>query len=748
MPRMLSEYRFGSMLARYLCDDAGRVSLLLIPAALRGSVVERRASVSGVEVDAYARSRGRALPAWGLDSLIQVRSAADDESPAFASGRTLRNSATVSRLRLLRHGGLNRGKLWRVRTTLVHEDGWRAHHDLRWRTGDTWLESTTTVENTSSAPLTLEMLSSFSLDGVTPFSADDAPGRLLLHRFRSVWSMEGRIETQRLEDLQLERSWVGWGVRCERFGVVGSMPVNGWFPRVFLEDRGAGVVWGAQLVHNASWQMEIYRRGDTVAFSGGLADREFGHWWKTLAPGESLCSPPAHLVCVAGTRTQGCDALNAAQEGALRGRVSRREASLPVVVNEWATSWGKPSHESLLALAPVARGLGARYLVIDAGWYAPENGAWGSAHGDWIVNRKLFPLGLEGTAKALREQGLVPGLWFELETCGRDSARYGRLEGLLHRSGRPITTGARRHLDLRGPGQVDAVLEKIVRIVRAGGFGYLKIDYNDTLGIGPDGPESPGEELRKQARGVHELFRRLRRALPGVVVENCSSGGHRLEPSMMALTEMSSISDAHECRELPVIAANLHELVLPRKAQIWAVLRKGEGAHRTVYSLAAAFLGRLCLSGDLLDLAPGQARLVREAVSLYRRASSTIRNGTSTRHGPPVTSYGHAAGWQAVLRLRGDARALLVVLHTFAAPGAGRVSLPLPVGRWRIRGSLVSGDEAAKIGRRALSLSLGGEWRGQVWLLEREPGPRGSRTRPVAFPANSAPRTSNPDIIP
>ena len=142
--------------------------------------------------------------------------------------------------------------------------------------------------NRSDQPLTLEMLASFSLSGITPFAVDDAPGRLYLHRFRSYWSAEGRHECRLAEDLGLEPSWAHHGVRVERFGQVGSMPVRGFFPWAGVEDRAAGVMWGAQLAIPGSWQMEFYRRDDFLCLSGGLADREFGHWMKTIAPGRAV----------------------------------------------------------------------------------------------------------------------------------------------------------------------------------------------------------------------------------------------------------------------------------------------------------------------------------------------------------------------------------------------------------------------------------------------------------------------------
>lgn len=79
--------------------------------------------------------------------------------------------------------------------------------------------------------------------------------------------------------------WIGHGVACERFGQAGSMPVNGWSPLAAVEDCAAGVTWVVQLYHPGSCQREVWRRKDQAALSGGLADREFGHFSKMLLPG-------------------------------------------------------------------------------------------------------------------------------------------------------------------------------------------------------------------------------------------------------------------------------------------------------------------------------------------------------------------------------------------------------------------------------------------------------------------------------
>lgn len=719
LPKIHREVKFGATTALYVRDPGtGRLGLWLVPTSRRKDIVKRREFLSGVEIDGIVGAGQTPPRAWAIESMVQLKAQSDHATPGFAQGRTMRNSPTVDRMKFVELNVTTAKGATTARATFQHADGWRAHCDLRGSRDASWLESSVTVENTTSAPVTLEFLASFSIDGLSPFAADDAPGRLKLHRVRGVWSMEGRLETRPFEDIQLERSWVGHGVRAERFGNVGSLPVNGFFPFAAVEDTGAGVVWAAQLAHPSSWQMEVYRREDLAAMSGGIADRELGHWMKTLQPGESFTSPTATLACVSGSLDDACAALVEAQQVPL-ANVPASEQALPVMFNEWTTSWGNPSHDNMVALAQQLRGTGVKYLVMDAGWYKPAGGSWATAQGEWVPNAEMYPHGLRATADAIRACGLVPGIWFELEVIGEASPLYSRTDLMLHRDGRVITAGGRRFLDLRRPEVVEHLTARVIELLRSANFGYLKVDYNENIGLGVDGAESFGEGLRQHLAGVQSFFRKLRTELPDLIIENCSSGGHRLEPSMMALTSMSSFSDAHECPEIPIIAANLHRVMLPRQSQVWAVLRARENVRRILYLLAGGFLGRLCLSGDWPTLKPEQRALVDQAIALYAKAAPVIKRGRSYRHGPNVVAYRHAQGWQAVVRVGENGRQALVVAHSFANVGAKTLRIPLPAGKWKIVEELHTDRKGATLSNGQLRWTPAGEWAATVILLRR-----------------------------
>lgn len=657
------DYTLGDMIARYVKDDqTGQLGLVLLPESMAFRFCNKKYSV---------------------DSLVQLKLIGDSYPGRFAHGHSMRNSGSVEALtfedqyKIEHDGHLTVVSVWR------HPSSCRVEHHLTWYSGYQALESSTVIRNESVRPITVEMISSFSLTGLTPFTEDDAPESLTFHRILSSWSAEGRLASSKIEDLQLEPAWALYGARCLRFGQVGSMPVRGYFPTAFVEDHQTCVSWGVQIAHPASWQIEVYRRDAALSLSGGLADREFGHWTKLIEPGETFQTPYAYLTAVTGDIDCAAGRLTEIQNRPLLGG-SVVEEDLPIIFNEYCTTWGSPSASNLHAIAERIKDKGIRYLVIDCGWYKREGANWFNSMGDWNVSLSYFPDGLEQTLKHIRQCGMIPGIWFEMEVCGVESTAFHMVDHLLKRDGMPITSGNRRFWDFRDPFVISYLKEKVISFLKYYGIGYLKVDYNDNLGIGCDGAESLGEGLRQQMEAVQEFFRLIKQEVPDIVIENCASGGHRLEPSMLALTSMSSFSDAHECEEIPIIAANLHRVMLPRQSQIWAVLRKDDSFQRMVYSLASVMLGRMCLSGDIHELSEEQWEIVDKAIAFYKLVAPIIKNGITYRFGNKVHSYRHPKGWQGIMRTTKDESRILIVVHTFEDDVWESIELPLPSGNYEI----------------------------------------------------------------
>ncbi|MBQ7202504.1 MAG: alpha-galactosidase [Eubacterium sp.] len=543
-------------------------------------------------------------------------------------------------------------------------------------------------ENTTDETARLELLSSFAINGI---KADK------IHRATSFWSAEGKLLSQTLTELNMEPSWSHNGIRVEKFGQLGSMPVRKWFPFLVLEDSEKGEFLGVQLYCASSWQIEVMVKTDTVYIQGGLADRDFGSWFKDIKAGESFETPKA-VVATGSSIYEVCDKLVKAQNP----RISKHDRDLPVIFNEYCTTWGNPTIENIKKTAERLEGSGVKYLVIDSGWYKTEECRdWYSGTGHWIPSKELFPNGIKEVADIIKSHGLIPGLWYEFECLGDKSEGYYMTDHLLTRDGYPVTTQGRRFWDMRDKWVWSFLDERVINLLRDAGFGYIKVDYNDTIGLGVDGAESIGEGLRQTVEKSREYFLHMGDEIEDLVIENCSSGGHRLEPSFMETSSMASFSDAHECNCIPIIAANMHRVIRPEQSQIWAVLRADASTERINYLLTASFLGRLCLSGEIFDLSEKHWNLALDSVKFYSKIKHIIKDGFTELIECTAKDYSKPEGYQVVLRTLKD-EALLIV-HTFE--NASAPDLTDILSEYEIKDSFGS--------------ELNGEFRGRAYLLQR-----------------------------
>jgi len=718
---IVAEFRTRSTLVRYWTDaKRSALSLQLIALTCEDKEVMHRANYVGThELDMLPWGNTQGRNPCKPDPLVHTKLVGDTYSAGYLHGTSLKFAPALTELHFDAPQLSRSGDRSTVVTRLTHANGWHLEHQLYWFDDEDAIHVRSSFINGTDAVVKLEDLTSFSLGGVTPFDAVDAPDQVFLHRFRTSWAQEARHECRSLEDLHLETAWGGDCFVNERFGSNGSMPTKNFFPFVALEDRKAGVFWGAQLAWAGSWQMEVTRRDDWVSISGGQADREQGHWVKSLQPGERLDTPEAVLATVQGDLDDLCHALTRAQDRALR-HVPKVEESLPIAFNDWCAAWGNTSHDFIAKVLARLKGLPFTYVTVDAGWFNATSGDLNAVHGDWVVAPHRYPQGIKAMADMVRQAGFIPGLWFEVENCGFNSAMFQQVAHLLKRDGVPLTSSGRRFLDLNDPWVVDYLQKRVIDLLDDAGFGYLKIDYNESLGIGVDHPDSLGEGLRQNVHGWYNFLARLKAQIPHLVVENCSSGGHRLEPSLMARCEMASFSDAHETTNIPILAAQLQRLILPRQSQIWAVLHAQDSIDRLVYSLSATFYGRMCISGNVFELSDAQMDWMHRSMAFYQKAAPTLKYGRSVVRDSGISNRRHSTGWQYVSRVRDDGAQALVTAHVFNITSPQTLTVDLPAGTWTIADSYHTDAVTARVDGNVLVLTLDRAYNGAGVLLARQ----------------------------
>ena len=227
----------------------------------------------------------------------------------------------------------------------------------------------------------------------------------------------------------------------------------------------------------------------------------------------------------------------------------------------------------------------------------------------------------------IKAADMVPGLWLEPEVVGMRSPVAGQLpdEAFFTRGGERVAEHGRYHLDLRHPAAVKHLDEVVDYLVRDLGVGYLKLDYNINAGPGTDaGGVTAGAGLLGHNRAYLDWLDGVLDRYPRLTIENCSSGGMRMDYAMLSRLQLQSTSDQQDHLLYAAIAAAAPAALAPEQAAIWAYPQPEFGDDEITFALCNALLGRVHLSGHLDRMTGPQQRLVADAIAAYKQIRSDL----------------------------------------------------------------------------------------------------------------------------
>jgi alpha-galactosidase len=566
------------------------------------------------------------------------------------------------------------------------------------------------LENRGARPVTVESVTSFLCGGLGAGPGPDDLGDLDVLWAENDWMAEGRWQLRPLRDAlpDINRRALGADPRgCFGLTSAGTWSSGRFLPAGAIVNRRTGHAWAWQIEHNGGWHWQVGECTHRSAGPGpgphggharpgavsgaylallGPADAEH-HWRVTLDPGDAFTTVPATVAVSADGFDGGAARLTAARRAIRRPHDDGRR--LPVIFNDYMnTLMGNPTTDRLLPLIAAAARAGAEYFCIDAGWYAEIGESWWGTVGAWLPSRTRFPGGITEVLDRVRAAGMVPGLWLEPEVVGVDSeaARQLPAEAFFRRAGQLVVEHGRYHLDLRHPAAVKHLDQVVDFLVGELGIGYLKMDYNIAVGPGPDtGGLSAGAGLLAANRAHLDWLDAVLDRHPGLVIENCSSGGMRTDYALLSRMQLQSTSDQQDYLRYPPIAAAAPAAIAPEQAAVWAYPQPEFTDDEIAFTMASAMLGRVHLSGHLDRMSDAQRELVAEAVRVYK---TSLRSAIALS--VPFWPLG-LPRWDdpwIALGLRAPRASYLTVWHRAARPGADAdlVTLPVP----RLRGAPVT----------------------------------------------------------
>jgi alpha-galactosidase len=261
-----------------------------------------------------------------------------------------------------------------------------------------------------------------------------------------------------------------------------------------------------------------------------------------LEPGEEIPGPTVLLGLYQGALTDGSNQLRRLIRDVYTPKLAGNRV-LPIATYDHWYNIEEDFDESLLKkLADAAAAIHQEYFMVDAAWYAgaSKQEGFSAGLGNWYqIDKQKLPRGLKAVADYVRSKNLKFGLWFEPERVAENS-RLAREHpdwilwehGDEHQWWSEFSSKKYGLLDYGRPDAWHWVRDMMDRYIRDYGIQYVKYDFNiDPLPYwnAHDKPDRQGITQLKHVQGFYALIDWLREHHPDIVLEDCASGGRRID---------------------------------------------------------------------------------------------------------------------------------------------------------------------------------------------------------------------------
>lgn len=218
-----------------------------------------------------------------------------------------------------------------------------------------------------------------------------------------------------------------------------------------------------------------------------------------------------------------------------------------IPLNTWEASYFGVNADLCKELMPKAAETGINLFVIDDGWFINRNSEKGQL-GDWKIDKEKFPNGLEEISRLAHTNNMKFGLWIEPEMITTNSDLFKKHpDWVMNNPKRPhLLSRNQLILDLSNNKVQKYLIETISNLVKENHIDYIKWDFNRQFA--PTISQTAGSTEQetvdfKYIKGLYHVLERIRKINPDLIIENCASGGGRVDPGMLYYTDQTWISD-------------------------------------------------------------------------------------------------------------------------------------------------------------------------------------------------------------
>ena len=341
-------------------------------------------------------------------------------------------------------------------------------------------------------------------------------------------------------------------------------------PFCVVKDKENGLGAAFHVIPKGNWIIRIHsdvlsNDSPNLVLEAGLADNDL---FFQLAPGESIELPEVLLQEMPSGDIR--DLTMPLHRYMNEKRLPDDFQLPPIVYNSWLYRFTSFTREQLTAQLHAAKKIGCEVFVVDAGWFGVDT-SWGMV-GDWREKPGApFYGNMKDFADEVRAAGLKFGFWMEPE-------RYA--VGIPVREEHPEWFPEHTsRIDILQPEAEKYLYNVLAENIRKFGAEYIKLDFNADVGY-----DHYGMEHFQYRMKIYDIYTRLRKEFPTLVVENCGSGSLNCDLMTAQVYNHAFISDNAHPYETLRIRQGTFQRFMPGRVYNWVVMQP-EPERRTRISL-------------------------------------------------------------------------------------------------------------------------------------------------------------------
>lgn len=404
--------------------------------------------------------------------------------------------------------------------------------------------------------------------------------------------------------------------------------------------ENAGKVIGAALCWSGNFELRLNTTLNKVHhFFAGISPQASEY---ILEPGETFTTPRLAL-CMSNEGLGGVSR-NFHRWARHEGWLHQGDKTREILLNSWEGVVFNVNEKGMFQMMEDIKEMGGELFVMDDGWFGDkyQRNDDKSTLGDWMVDRKKLPGGIKPLVDKAKSLGIHFGIWIEPESANTISEFYEKHpDWVLQEKGRELKQGrggTQVLLDMCNPKVQDFVFKLVDNLMTENpDIAYIKWDANCSL----QNYGSTYLPAQKQShiyieyhRGLLKTLERIRAKYPRLVIQDCSSGGGRVNYGLLPYFEEFWPSDNNDPFQRVFIQWGT-SYFFPSNAMAqhiahspyWNTGRTSPIKYRTDVAMS----GRLGIELQPANMTPEEREQTKRAISDYKKIRDIVQLGNLYR---------------------------------------------------------------------------------------------------------------------